>query len=309
MKGRLSHDGNTVFHIYQKTVNGCLLFYYARDYIVMYTILSIAAKRYGIQVIGLCQMPDHIHLLIRARDRKTIERFVQYYSSHYAEYFHGQYGTEGALFDSPFGIAEKQGDKKIRTAIAYLYNNPVEKKLSSSAEDYRWNYLAYSASGAPFSTPTNLASCRRAFRRAVAELDYCFRHSKPLSAAAISGMTANLTDEEKNQLIDRIIVRYQFIDYEALGAYYENFQMMLLSFRSNTGNEYDIDEEFVSGSDKIYYRLLNASEKLFGKDSFKKVLSLPEEKRRINVEVLVRLTGASHRQVCKFLHLPQSPAV
>lgn len=309
MKGRPSFDSNAVFHLYQRTVNGSLLFYYARDYIVFYTILSIAAKKYGIQVIGLCQMPDHIHLLIRARDRKTIERFVQFYSSRYTEYFHRQYGTEGSLFDSPFGIAEKQGDKKIRTAIAYLYNNPVEKKLSSSAEDYRWNYLAYSASGAPFSTPTNLASCRRAFRRAVAELDYCFRHSKPLSAAAISGMTANLTDEEKNQLIDRIIVRYQFIDYEALGSYYESFQMMLLSFRSNTGSEYDIDEEFVPGADKIYYRLLNAAEQIFGKDSFKKVLSLPEEKRRINVEVLVRLTGASFRQVHKFLHLPLTPAV
>ena len=122
-------------------------------------------------------------------------------------------------------------------------------------------------------------------------------------------MTESLTDEEKNQLIDRIIVRYQFIDYEALGSYYESFQMMLLSFRSNTGSEYDIDEEFVPGSDKIYYRLLNAAEQLFGKDSFKKVLSLPKEKRRINVEVLVRLTGASFRQVHKFLHLPQMPAV
>ena len=309
MKGRLSHDGNTVFHIYQRTVNGCLLFYYARDYTVMYTILSIAAKRYGIQVIGLCQMPDHIHLLIRARDRKTIERFVQFYSSLYAEYFHGQYGTSGSLFDSPFGMAEKVGDKRIRTAIAYLYNNPVEKKLCSAAEDYRWNYLAYGISRNPFSQPTNLASSRRIFRRAVAELEYCCRLAKPLGGAFVTGMTEGLDEEEKNRLIDRIIARYQFIDYEALGAYYENFQMMLLSFRSNTGSEYDIDEEFVPGSDKIYYRLLNASEKLFGKDSFKKVLSLPEEKRRINVEVLIRLTGASHRQVCKFLHLPQSPAV
>lgn len=304
MKGRPSFDSNAVFHLYQRTVNGFLLFYYARDYIIFYTILSIAAKKYGIQVIGLCQMPDHIHLLIKACDRKAIERFVQFYSARYAEYFHRQYGTTGALFDSPFGLAEKIGDKKIRTAIAYLYNNPVEKKLSSSAEDYRWNYLAYSASGYPFSNPTNLASCRRAFRRAVAELGYCFRHSKPLSEAAISGMTANLTGEEKNQLIDRIVIRYRFIDYEALGSYYESFQMMLLSFRSNTGSEYDLHEEFVPGSDRIYYKLLTAAEKLFGKDSFKKVLSLPEEKRRMNVKVLACLTGASFRQVHKFLHLP-----
>ena len=309
MKGRLSYDGNTVFHIYQRTVDGCLLFYYARDYLVLYTMISLAAKRYGIQVIGLCQMPDHIHLLIRARDRKTIERFVQFYSSRYTEYFHDQYGTAGTLFEGPFGMAEKIGDKRLRTAIAYLYNNPVEKKLCSAAKDYRWNYLAYGISDNPFSSQKNLASSRRIFRRAVEELEYCRRQAKPLNGTIVSRMTEGLEEEEKKRLIDRIIVRYRFIDYEALGSYYESFQMMLLSFRSNTGSEYDIDEEFVPGSDKIYYRLLNAAEKIFGKDSFKKVLSLPEEKRRINVEVLIRLTGASHRQVCKFLHLPQLPAV
>lgn len=304
MKGRLSFDSRAVFHIYQRTVNGYLLFYYARDYLVFYTILAIAVRKYGIQVLGLCQMPDHIHLLIRARDRKTIERFVQFYSSRYTEYFHDQYGTAGALFDSPFGMAEKIGNKKIRTAIAYLYNNPVEKKLCSVARDYRWNYLAYGISDNPFSNPKNLACSRRIFRRAVAELEYSYSHAKPLNGAVVSRMTEGLDEEEKNRLIDRIIVRYQFIDYEALKAYYESYQMMLLSFRSNTGSEYDIDEDFIPGSDKIYYRLLIAAEKLFGKDSFKILLSLPEEKRRINIDVLVRLTGASFRQVHKFLHLP-----
>lgn len=307
MKGRLSFDSKAVFHLYQRTVDGLLLFYYARDYIVFYTIISVAAGKYGIRVLGLCQMPDHVHLLIGACDRKRAERFVQFYSSRYTAYFHSQYGTLGVLFDHPFGMAEKVGAKKIRTAIAYLYNNPVEKKLCPYAADYRWNYLAYAASRNPFSAPTNLATCRRVFRRAVAELEYCFRHSKPLNGVILAGMTRDMNEEEKKQLIDRIVLRYQFIDYKTLVSYYESYPMMLLSFRSNTGSEYDIKEDFSPGSDKIYYSLLSAAEKMFGKDSFRKVLSLPEDKRRLNANALVYLTGASFRQVYKFLHLPQPP--
>ena len=61
----------------------------------------------------------------------------------YALLFNKYYGRKGSVFTPRFGSASKVGDKKVRTAIAYLYNNPVERKICVRAEAYRWNFLAY----------------------------------------------------------------------------------------------------------------------------------------------------------------------
>ena len=71
MKGRKPIDSGSVCHIYQRTINGFQLFYCVKDYLLFYTIVAIAARRYGIKVLGFCQMPDHIHLLVQA----AIKRF------------------------------------------------------------------------------------------------------------------------------------------------------------------------------------------------------------------------------------------
>ena len=67
--------------------------------------------------------------------------FVKEYSALYAKDFNKTIAASGQVFKT-FGCAAKKGDKSIRTACSYLYNNPGEKELCEKAEEYRWTFLA-----------------------------------------------------------------------------------------------------------------------------------------------------------------------
>lgn len=305
MKGRDSFDGQAVYHIYQRTKDGFLLFYRGKDYIIFYTMVAVAARRCRIKVLGFCQMVDHTHLLVKAPSLDSIRRFVQYYNKCYTVYFHQQYGTSGELFAGPFGIAKKVGAKAIRTAIAYLYNNPVEKKLCRRAEEYHWNYLSYADNPYPFSERRNLAHSSNAFRRAVREITDLSSRNRPLNGVMLSLIEARLDSEEIKRLVDRVVGIYQLVDYPLMLSFYGNYETMLLAFHSNTGSEYDIDEEFSPESDTIYYRIAKAAVNLFGKDCFKMVLSATESQKEKWAARLANYTHATRRQLFKFLHIPR----
>ncbi len=305
MKGRDSFDSQAVYHIYQRTIDGFLLFYRGKDYIIFYTMVAVAARRCGIKVLGFCQMVDHTHLLVKAPSLDSIRRFVQYYNKCYTVYFHQQYGTSGELFAGPFGIAKKVGAKAIRTAIAYLYNNPVEKKLCRRAEEYHWNYLSYADNPYPFSERRNLAQSSNAFRRAVREITDLASRNRPLNGVMLSLIEARLDSEEIKRLVDRVIGIYQLVDYPLTLSFYGDYETMLLAFHSNTGSEYDIDEEFSPESDTVYYRIAKAAVNLFGKDCFKMVLSATESQKEKCAARLANYTHATRRQLFKFLHIPR----
>lgn len=134
-KRKFSNEG--VMHVYQRTIDGFNLFYSTKDFLVFYTTVSIMARKSGICLLGMCLMIDHVHLLLAAEDLAMMSRFISSYTSVYVREFNIRIGRHGSLFETPYGSALKLDLKRIRSAIAYLFNNPVEKKLCKKAEDYR----------------------------------------------------------------------------------------------------------------------------------------------------------------------------
>ena len=193
MKRRFSADG--VMHIYQRTVSGFNLFYTLEDFIVYYTIASVKAAKYGIRLIGLSLMIDHIHMLLRTGSKKQMSDYVSACSSLYVREFNSFIGRRGRLFEQSFGSAVKTEAKKIRSAIAYLFNNPVEKLLCKMAEDYRWNFLAYYNDRLPFSTLPSRTS--RKLKRSMNIVDESFRRGCHLRYALLEVIMKDLDHEEK----------------------------------------------------------------------------------------------------------------
>lgn len=134
MKGRLFFSDGAIQHICQKTVNGFLIFYSVRDCVVFFTFIATAARRYNIRILGICLMVDHIHVLVEVRSKEEMDQFVSLYTSWFANTYNKWYGLRGPLFTAKYGVASKVDDKKQRSAIAYLYNNPVERLICKRAE-------------------------------------------------------------------------------------------------------------------------------------------------------------------------------
>ena len=131
MRGKITFRQGAVQHIYQKTINGFLIFYSTRDCLVFFTILATATRRYGVHILGICLMVDHVHILVEARCKRDIDLFVRLDTSWFVRMYNDWYGRNGPFFYSPYGIASKVSDKDIRNAIAYLYNRDSRKLLKT----------------------------------------------------------------------------------------------------------------------------------------------------------------------------------
>lgn len=292
-----------VHHTYQRGISGFNIFYEIEDYLVYYTIFSVLAVRYGITVYGLCLMIDHIHTLCLSSDRSTFARFFSCVAMRFVKEYQREHQISGSIFSERFGSAPKLGIKRLRTAIAYLFNNPVERHLCRYAQEYRWNFLAYGNSDCPFSDELIIRNASVALRRSLREVDGSVRCGHFLSYTHLRRMFSKLDMREKNQLVDYIIKKYSVIRYDILETKcYDGYHNMLTAINSNAGSEYEINE-YRTGKSDVEYRELYRYMRDRGCKSAGEIISLDvDAKIRIHDEML-RCTHASSLQISKFLHL------
>ena len=292
-------------HIYQRSVNGEVIFYTLQDCLVFYTLVSVYARKHGIPLLGVAIMYNHYHILAMADNREDVRWFVSGFVSWFSRWYNEDSGLRGMVFQSPFGSAPKYGDKNIRTAAGYLYNNHTNKKLCNTADGIRWNFLAYSHNSHPFSKPIILKEATHALRNALRVVEAERKTDRPLNYATLRRLYKALRKEEKDQLTDYIINAYNAIDYNALESLYRSYEDMLYSFNANTFNEYDIseDSEERKGDDRVYYAMAKYILTYGGFNNLKDILRLPHKER---VRLALRLhdeTGASYKQIGAFLHI------
>ena len=288
---------------YQNTVNGFLLFYSISDHLVYFTNFCVYALKYGIRVLSLCQMPDHIHCGIMASSAEDLSAFIRDVSVAYAKSDAIQCHRTGSLFNRSFGSAPKQGSKKGRTNLIYIGNNPVERQLCSKVLDYRWNYLAYGRSDHPFSEKLVVRDATWALKKALKEIRDEHRRRQPLSYPLLQRLFRDLGQKERFQLIDYIITTYSVIDYDYASRFFDGFDQMIKAMEFNTGSEYDINEVFVGRSDACYAQI---SKWLMGRlnlNDIHDIFSLPISERTDLLMEMNREMGVSLRQLAKYLRL------
>lgn len=290
-----------IVHVYQRAVHGYNLFYTVEDRIVFLTMLYHFSRKWNVKILGVCLMVDHVHILLIPESKSAMSSFVNSYSSMYAKIFNASCGCSGQLFAKSFGSAPKFGDKKIRTAIAYLFNNPVEKTMCTRAEDYRWNLLAYAKLRHPFSAPV----CKKSkwLSYAMKEVAKYFENEIYLTYSTLRRIMQRLSTIEVEQLIDYILSLYNPIDYDTLTSYYGTYETMLIAINSNTGSEYDIKEEYNSYSDIVYYNVIDFMSRSMKLDAKKVLAYTHEEKTKVANAIKLRV-NITNRQLCKLLHMP-----
>ena len=303
MKRRKFHSGE-VNHVYQRTLHGNNIFYDIEDYLVYYTIFSVTVAKYPISVLGLCLMVDHLHILLVSEIMSDLSLFMDHVTSVFVREYNRAVGRKGPLFEPRFGSAPKTGLKKVRTAVSYLFNNPVERFLCLFAQDYRWNFLAYGKSSHPFSQKINLMKSSRALKSVVSEIRVCHAKGLYLNYQQLRRIFAKIADDnEKEQLIDYIIWLYRFIDYDKLSSYYNSYDDMVVAINTNTGSEYELNETFAFHTDGVYRDMIKCVRE-YGYMYSRHVTVAPESHKLKLLAELKRKTRASAGQIRKFLHLP-----
>ena len=80
-------------------------------------------------------MPDHIHWLLRLRDR-SLARCVQAFKSRSAHSINVARGTSGAVWQAGYYDHRLRGDEDLRVQARYVVANPLRRGLVTRIEDY-----------------------------------------------------------------------------------------------------------------------------------------------------------------------------
>ena len=302
MKDRKFIEGEHL-HVYQRTAKRHNIFYCDADYLVYFTIFCIWASRLKIHVLGLCMMIDHLHMLIQGRTKETASRFISTVTKIFMHEYNSAIGRCGSLFEKRFGSAPKEGRKKLVTAIVYIGNNPVEKKLCMKAEQHKWNFIAYVSSANPFSEKIKLSTASFRLRRSLKMVDWQHKQGIHLNYSLLRILFSDLNHKESSQLTDYIISKYNVIDKQSLIGIFGSYENMLKAIHSTTGSEYDIKEDFSTASDIVYQDITEFITKNLISDDIRRLTVLDlEEKIKVANRIKAHL-GVPSWQICKFLHL------
>lgn len=305
MKGGNRHFyPGTVNHLYQIARKGEVIFYNTSDHLVYFTIFCIMAKRYNIRVLKLCHMPDHVHASVIADRKRDLSCFERDLSSLFAREHNGTCHREGPFFKSPFGSVPKSTDKKARSNLIYVDNNPVERHICPLAEQYRWNYLAYAVSDHPFSAPYCKEEASNAMLRAVRVVKARHKAGEHMPYALLQRLLGPLGRKEQDQLADIIVTTYSVIDYPEAIRYFGSYDKMLTAVHSTTGSEYDMKERFVGKDDSWYDRMAGIVMDHYGLTDIHDMLAFSQERRCDLFFLLQQKTMATSEQIAKFLRLP-----
>lgn len=296
-------------HVYQRTVEGVNIFYDREDFLVCFMVFSTIARKHKVRVLEMCLMVDHIHILVEAESCEALASFIRDYSSVFAQEYNRYMKRTGQLFHKSFGSAPKKGDKKTRSAIVYIGNNPVEKKLCVYPEEYRWNFMAYMGNTHPYSEKPDFRNMSRPLKRALGVVKAASESNRYLSYCSLVRFMKPLRGNELEYFTDYVISSYLPFDKDALLEYYEDFDQMLLAMKSSTGSDYDIRERFYPGSDQIYFRMTAMIEEKLNISPVRTVTVMRQsEKLKLASELRKMMPEVTEYHLKKFLHLKKGDA-
>ncbi len=303
MAGRTFYP-HALNHCYQCTADHGVLFYDVCDRLLFFTVFCVMARRHKVKVYKLVLMPDHIHHSTVPRSKEQLSSFARDYSAVFAREYNGAFGRKGPVFQAPFQFAPKRGDKSIRTHLLYLDNNPVERKLVTQAELYRWNFLAYGDSTHPFSEAIVLRHASMPLRRALQRVDWECGQNHDLSYRLLRNLFDSLPeDRERNQLTDYIINKYSVMDHAAAFRFFGGFEQEIQAAHFTTGSEYDINEGFIGKSDRYYSLFSKILRQEAGLTDNHAPLTAPEAHKWEWFNLLRRKTDAPAKQIAAYLHV------
>lgn len=149
MTRKITISSGEVYHIYNRGTDKRLIFQDLLDYDRFIKLLFFSNSRspltfrklrigetYAenvdkrgdtlVDIGAYCLMPNHFHLLIKAKSDRDVSAFMQKLCTSYAMYFNTKYGRSGTLFQGVFRAEHADSDEYLKYLFAYIHLNPLK---------------------------------------------------------------------------------------------------------------------------------------------------------------------------------------
>ena len=130
------------YHIFNRVVEGELLFQDHNNYVLCLTLVKRNASKYNIDVLSYCLMPNHYHFLLQQKSDIPISKFSSVLFNTYVQKVNQLRGRKGSLFTGRFKHVLVDREEYLIHLCRYIHLNPVKAGLVQNPEDWFFsNYL------------------------------------------------------------------------------------------------------------------------------------------------------------------------
>ena len=146
-------EDNAFYHVYNRGNRKEQIFLYDRDYERFLEKVLEYKKKFQINILAFCLMPNHFHFLIQQLVQNSISQFFSNLCNSHSRYFNTKYETVGSLFQGRFKDKKVERDEYLVHLSRYIHLNPLELFKFTGNEaikwllSYRWFSLPYYLSG------------------------------------------------------------------------------------------------------------------------------------------------------------------
>ena len=134
------------YHVTQRGNNRQPTFFSEQDYLSLLMLIKTYARRYRMDVLGYCLMPNHSHVLGIAQQKHSFANAMGHSHARYAQQINAATGRVGHLWQGRFYSCPLDGEH-CWNALRYIERNPVRAGLVTHAWDYPWSSAAAHSGG------------------------------------------------------------------------------------------------------------------------------------------------------------------
>lgn len=153
------HVPGGIYHVTLRGNDQQVIFGDEWDFQRFEDLVAEGCERYGTRVHAFCWMTNHIHLAIQV-GAPTLGDLMRWMASRYARGFNRRYSRCGHLFERRHWAKLAEDDSYLLALARYIHRNPVDAKIVTKPEGYRWSsYRAYlGEAGVPWLTTSLILS-------------------------------------------------------------------------------------------------------------------------------------------------------
>jgi putative transposase len=125
-------------HVTQRGNNRQPVFFDDDDRRLYLAFLGAQSKRFGLDILGYCLMPNHVHIIATPVRASSLALGLGRAHTQYALHLNKRRERSGHLWQNRFFSCALDESHCYR-ALRYVELNPVRAKLVRRATDYRWS--------------------------------------------------------------------------------------------------------------------------------------------------------------------------
>ncbi|HLA18289.1 MAG TPA: transposase [Dehalococcoidia bacterium] len=131
------YQGPRAFSVTISTANRRRRFDAERAVNLCLQALTEIAARQGMEVLAYCFMPDHLHLLLEAKEEANLIRFMKTFKQLSAYRYRQAFSQP--LWQKGYYEHILRKEEDVRLVAQYLFGNPVRAGLVNSPDEYAFS--------------------------------------------------------------------------------------------------------------------------------------------------------------------------